>query len=109
MEIHFKDSKTERIFNSQKELNRKYGENAKKIQMRMQVLAQAINLEEVPSQPPDRRHQLSGDLEGKFAVDLKHPFRLIFEPSCPLEFLEDGGINLKKVTAVRILEVRDYH
>lgn len=75
----------------------------------MQVLAQANNLEEVPSLPPDRRHPLSGDLDGKFAVDLKHPFRLVFEPASTLEYLDDGGIDLKKVTAVRILEVMDYH
>lgn len=109
MEIIFKDKAMERIFNSERELKRKYGENAKKIQLRMQVLAQALNLSEVPSQPPDRRHPLTGNRMGFFAVDLKHPFRLVFEPIGKIEYLKDGGLDLEKVTSIQIIEVVNYH
>ncbi len=40
------------------------------IQIRMAVLSNAQNLSQVPSTPPDRRHMLSGDRAGQYAVDL---------------------------------------
>ena len=54
---------------------------AKVIMMRMAVLKAARNLALVPGTPPDRRHQLSGDRDEQFAVDLVHPHRLVFEPN----------------------------
>ena len=83
---------------------------AKAIMMRMAVLRAARNLALVPITRPDRRHQLSGDRDGQFAVDLVQPFRLVFEShheSVPRR--EDGGIDTGQVTAIRILEVTDYH
>lgn len=90
---------------------REYGaENAKKIRQRMAVLAAAACLEEVPIHSPDRRHELSGNRKGQFAVDLKHPQRLVFEPNHnPLPRKSDGGLDLKKINAVTIIEVEDYH
>lgn len=99
----------ERIFNSERELKKNFGENAIKIQMRMQVLAQAKNLSEVPSLPPDRRHPLTGNRFGMFAVDLKHPFRLVFAPVNSIEYLKEGAIDLEKVTSIKIIEVVNYH
>lgn len=100
----------EKIFNSEKELKRAYPQYAKKIQARMGVLKTAMHLGRVPTLPPDRCHQLSGQRAGTFAVDLTQPYRLIFEPaedSVPVK--EDGSIDLEKVTRIRILSVEDYH
>jgi proteic killer suppression protein len=67
-------------------------------------------LAEVPTEKPTRRHQLKGDLDGSFAVDLAHPFRLIFRPAMnPVPKKEDGGIDLDQVTAIQIDDVTDYH
>ena len=45
-----------------------------------------------------------------FAVDLKQPYRLLFEPALiPFPKKEDGSTDLDKITAVRILGVEDYH
>ena len=83
---------------------------AKKIKLRMAVLRAADCLEQVPVKPPDRRHELSGKLKGEFAVDLRHPYRLIFKPQHnPVPLKDDGGIDLTKVTAITILRVEDYH
>ena len=55
-------------------------------------------------------HQLKGNRDEQFAVDLVHPYRLVFEPNHdPLPRKEDGGINLEQVTAIKIMEVVDYH
>ena len=68
------------------------------------------NLSQVPHQPPFRRHELSGKLRGTYAVDLDHPYRLLFVPCHdPVPKLKDGGVDLEKVTAIEIRSVEDYH
>lgn len=78
--------------------------------IRMAVLRAARSLALVPPTPPDRRHQLSGNRDRQFAVDLIQPRRLVFEASQePVPRKEDGGIDTEQVTAIRILDVVDYH
>ena len=111
MEISFANRRLERSFNSEKELIRRFGApRARIIQARMAVLRGANNLGLVPRERPTRRHQLSQDRDEEFAVDLDHPYRLVFGPDHnPVPHLEDGGIDVSNVTAIRILEVVDYH
>ena len=111
MKITFKTVKLRKIFNSEKELLKKYGsENRKKIKLRMTVLKAASNLSHVPEGKPDRCHELEGTKKGQFAVDLKHPFRLIFYPDHdPLPLTHIGDLDLTRVTCIKILSVEDYH
>jgi len=111
MNIAFRTSKLQRIFNSETELKTTHGpQMAAVIRNRMVFLRAANNLDQVPVKPPFRRHQLTGEYKGCFAVDLKHPFRLIFRPiNDPLPSLEDGGIDLRRVTDIEIICVEDYH
>ena len=111
MEISFANRRLERAFNSEKELIRRFGvPMARKIQVRMAVLRGANNLGLVPRERPTRRHLLSQDRDEEFAVDLDHPYRLVFVPDHnPVPRLEDGGIDVSNVTAIRIQEVVDYH
>jgi proteic killer suppression protein len=109
MEIQFSNRKLQKIFGSEKELQRKYGMKARKIMMRMQVLKHARTLAEVPYLPPDRRHELKGELKGTFAVDITGNERLIFKPLGNPPRREDGGIDLSRVDGVEILDVGDYH
>ncbi|MEA1911015.1 MAG: killer suppression protein [Spirochaetota bacterium] len=111
MVITFDKAKLKKIFNESKRLDREFGNrNAKKIQIRMSVLRAALSLEQVPKVKPDRCHELTNNRKGTFAVDLEHPFRLVFRPNMdtvPLK--DDGGIDLAQVTTVKILGVEDYH
>lgn len=111
MDISFANRRLARTFNSARDLNRVYGQRmARVIKVRMAVLDAAENLSLVPTQKPDRRHQLSGDRDEQFAVDLVHPHRLVFEPDHdPVPRLENGGIDLEAVTVIQILDVVDYH
>jgi proteic killer suppression protein len=111
MEISFRKRKLEKIFNDEQRLVREYGrENADKIIDRMFALKEASNLDEIPTDKPYRCHQLDGDRKGEFAVDLKHPFRLVFEPDHdPVPLKDDGGIDKEAVTDIVIIEVSDYH
>jgi toxin HigB-1 len=101
----------ENIFNSEKELKRKYGnDSARKIMNRMAILKEATTLLEVPIDRPDRCHELKGDRKGQFSVDIKQPYRIYFKPNHnPIPFKQDGGIDLAKVTAIIIIEVEDPH
>ncbi len=110
MDIEFASSKLQKVLEDEKKLQRNYGERAKPIKLRLALLMQAECLADVPHTPPPRRHMLSEDRQGQFAVDLKHPWRLIFEPADePLPLLDDGSIDLSRVTKVRIIEITDYH
>jgi plasmid maintenance system killer protein len=111
VEIAFANRKLEKTFNDERALARTYGTDmTSKIKLRMAVLRAAGNLGQVPAEKPMRRHELTGDLKGHFAVDLVHPFRLVFRPTHePVPRKPDHGIDLEKVTAIEITSVTDYH
>ena len=111
MDVAFSTRKLEKIFNKEKELVREYGPvMARTIMMRMAVLRGAVNLTQVPQTKPPRRHQLTQDRDEQFAVDLVHPYRLVFMPNHdPIPRRMDGGIDTDSVTAIEILEVINYH
>jgi len=110
LNIIFADSKLERESNSAKSLVRRHGPvQAKIIQRRLVQLQAATVLDDMRS-VPGRFHPLTADRLGQFAMDLDGPHRLILEPADePLPRLADGGLDLAKVTVVRILGVEDYH
>jgi proteic killer suppression protein len=111
MEVSFATKRLAKILNSEKETVREFGSKlGKSIMRRLAVLEAANCLEDVPIRPPFRRHELKQNRKGQFAVDLEHPYRLIFKPNHnPIPVKADGGLNLKKITAIIILEMEDYH
>ena len=111
MEVGFERKKLARIFNSEKEIVRVYGSKLGKcIMSRLAVLEAAGSLMEIPVTPPFRRHELKQNRKGQIAVDLEHPFRLVFKPNHnPVPVKKDGGLDLKNISAITILKVDDYH
>jgi len=111
MEITFQNARLAKVFNSEQKLRQEFGPgNARAIMRRMMVLATAPSLSDVLYRSPERRHELRGDRAGTFAVDIKHPYRIIFKPNHdPLPLKADSSIDLERVTAVTILGVEDYH
>ena len=111
MEVLFQDQKLEKMCRSESLLTRKYGpEQTRFILRRLEDFASIDHLATLRSLPQARCHELKGNKEGTLAVDLKHPYRLIFEPANePLERKPDGGLDWTKVTVIRILTVEDYH
>lgn len=110
MDIVFLDARDAAKFNSLKELSRSYGaENARRILRRLDDLRAAANLETMRTLP-GRCHELKHDRAGQLAIDVRHPYRLIFEPANePVPRKADGGLDWVGVTSIRILEVEDYH
>lgn len=111
MEIYFKTKRLAKICSKQKEAIRALGMTmAKKLQQRMVELNAADSLHDISRLPPARCHPLSGDRQNQFSVDLEHPFRLLFiSTNEPLPRLPDGGLDLKKITEIEIIEICDPH
>jgi toxin HigB-1 len=111
VDIVFKSKKLEKTLNSEKEIYRKYGKEIGRLVMRrLQFLSSAPTLADVPQKPPERCHELRGERKGEFAVDLKHPYRLIFRPyHDPVPRKDDGGVDLNKITIIEIITIEDYH
>ncbi len=109
MNIVFSTKKLRKICNTQSLLIKEFGaEQAKKLGQRLDELRAADCLEDISHLPP-RCHELTGNLKGIFSVDLKHPYRLLFEPTAPVPLKEDGGIDREKIYSVTILQVEDTH
>ena len=110
MDIVFENSKFEEECNNQRLLVKNHGaDRAKRIQKRLNSLLYANVLEDMRN-VPGRCHELVHDRAGQLALDLDHPYRLIFEPANhPIPTKLDGGLNWNQVTAVRIIGVENYH
>ncbi|MBA2883165.1 proteic killer suppression protein [Desulfosalsimonas propionicica] len=111
MEIYFKTKRLAKICNNQKEAIKIHGTKmAAKLGQRMFELNAAKSLKDISRLPPARCHQLSGNRQNQFSVDLEHPFRLLFIPANePLPRLPDGGFDLEKITEIEIIAIIDTH
>ncbi len=113
MDIYYKTRPLEKICNSFKESQKKYGKKlARKLHQRLAELKAANNLEGMSDFPSARCHELSSDSnrKGQMSVDVEHPKRLIFIVAMePVPRKEDGGIDRSEVTKIEIIEIVDYH
>jgi proteic killer suppression protein len=80
------------------------------IRRRLDDFAAAQVLSDISKLPQVRCHELSGDRSGMLAVDLEHPYRLIFIPADdPIPLKADGGLDWNNVRTIKIVEIADYH
>jgi proteic killer suppression protein len=110
MEIQFKTGKLLKSCTDTRAMIKVHGpERAKVLRLRLDQLRAAPNLAAMKGLP-GRCHELSSDMKGALAVDLDGPYRLIFKPTDdPPPRLSDGGLDWDAVTAIRVVDVRDYH
>ena len=111
VDVYFKTRKLARVFNSERELKKRYGDRmARTIAIRLAVLKNARNLSMVPASPPDRLHKLAGKRKNQYAVDLVQPWRLVFEPAQGAGVTGmAAGRDVGGARAITIVEVVDYH
>ena len=111
MEISFSSDRLATLLNSERELVRNYGQRtARALRARLLTLEGATTLSQVPNTPPERRHQLTGNRDEQYAVDVGPQFRLVFIPDHdPFPRRRDGGVDTDLVTAIVITQVVDYH
>lgn len=112
MLLYFSDRKLKRSIENNTERKKRFGiEMANKIDLRMEALLAAKNLADFlpPFSGPERCHELNGILKGVFSVDLKHPYRLLFQPIEDQRKekydLQDWG----KIDEVTIVGIKDTH
>lgn len=109
MDIEFKTTKLKKTCEDFDLAKRVWGEKrARTIIRRINEIQSAESIADLNHAPPTRCHILEPRHKGVYAVDVVHPFRLLFQA-----ISEDGAllgnVNPSQVTRVRILEVRDYH
>jgi plasmid maintenance system killer protein len=111
VEVFFRNRKLQKQCNSENEMLCAFGKKrAEKLKTRLAELRAVANLALIPSTPPSRCHELSGNRQGQLSVDLDHPFRLVFIPANePVPTKPDGGLDWRRVTAVEVVEIVDPH
>ena len=98
MEISYKNNKIKNVCTDAKVSDRTYGkEMSEKIQMRIGEIEAADTVEDMIKFHIGRCHSLINNRKGQYAVDLVHPYRLIFE--------KRGN----EIQVVHIVEIVDYH
>lgn len=76
----------------------------------MSELHAAIFLSDISHLPPARLHELTGNRNGLFSVDLGHPYRLLFiQNNEPTPVKDDGGLDKTHINKIKIIEIEDTH
>ncbi len=98
LEIKYSKKSVEKICTNASAAEKKYGQAmAVKIQMRIGEIQTTASVEEMLRFKIGRCHLLTGNRKGQYAVDLVHPYRLVF--------VKLGD----EVQIANILEIVDYH
>lgn len=98
MQIEFKNNKIRKLCTNAHEAEKTYSkEMAEKIQMRIDQISAALSVEMMIQFKIGRCHQLKGKRKEQYAMDLVHPYRLVFE--------KKGN----EIQIANIIEIVDYH
>ena len=98
MVITYRNKTIEKKCTDAKYAEKSYGiDMAIKIQMRIDQITAADTVEEMIRLNIGRCHPLTGNRKGQYAVDLVHPYRLVFE--------KHGNV----IQIAHIMEIVDYH
>ncbi len=98
MEITYKNRKIKKVCTIISYAEKEYGRRmAEKIHQRVDEIRAAETVELLIRYQIGRCHILSENRKGQYAMDLVHPYRLVFE--------KDG----QELRIVKILEIVDYH
>ncbi|MBO8154785.1 hypothetical protein [Thermovirga sp.] len=111
MDVSFKTRKLERILAKKEKILTTWGHQAGlKVMQRLKELEAAPNLFCLTKRKSLHFHLLKGDRSGTYAINVWRGLRMVFEPNHnPPPRLEDGSIDLSRVTCITILEVGNYH
>lgn len=98
MEITYKNNKIRKICTDIKVAEKTYGaQMAEKIDMRIGEISASDTVEMMIQFRVGRCHPLTQNRKGQYAMDLVHPYRLVFEK------------NGNEIQIANILEIVDYH
>ncbi len=110
MNIDFKNNRIRKALSDAREIQKAFGNMAKKVSQRMEQLRAAPTLADMQTYQAARCHELKGERKGEWAVDISVNHRMIFEINQhPVPVNKDGSVNTSKVTDIMIIETTDYH
>ena len=112
MQIFFRTNKLAKVCNNKSVAVKKLGKiSAAKLMQRLSQInaADKLSVLMLPAMP-GRCHKLKANRLNQYAMDLKHPCRLIFEPSNGTPgWKQENMIIENKVKEITIVEIKDYH
>lgn len=98
MQIEYKNNRIEEICTNVSKAEKKHGkEMAEKIHLRIKQISAATSVEMLLQYRIGRCHHLKGNRKEQYAMDLIHPYRLVFE--------KEGN----EIQIAYIMEIVDYH
>lgn len=98
LQISYKNKKIEKICTDTSYARKKHGiDMAKKIHQRINEIQASDDVETMLKYGIGRCHELKADRSGEYAVDLVHPYRLIF------------SVKENEIVIALIKEIIDYH
>ncbi len=110
MQVDFNDKKLRKYLTDAREMQKAFGNMAKKVSQRMEQFRAAPTLADMVNYPAARCHQLKGERSGEWAVDISVNHRMVFRINQnPIPLNRDGTVNALKVTEIMIIETADYH
>lgn len=112
MELVIPDKKLKKALENDAERRKRFGpEMATKIKIRINNLAAAECLADFwpPKSGPERCHELQGGMKGKFSVDVKQPYRLLFTVQEEREAFEEERERWAAIKRIEIVGVEDTH
>jgi proteic killer suppression protein len=111
VKVTYKNEKTRKLCEDAKTGQKQFGDvAARQLRKRIRMLLEADTLSDIPHTPPPRLHLLSGYKEPTCGVVVYRGLRIVLEPADdPLPFLDDGGVDKRRVRSVQIVTVEDYH
>jgi proteic killer suppression protein len=103
MEISFKDKKLKKHCEDITSLKKSYGAQAPTIMQRINEIKAAESLLDISKLPHLRLHPLQGTYKNCYAIDIKHPYRIIISP-------QNGTTqDYKTIGQIMIIDIIDYH
>ena len=109
MELTYRTKKLQNICENpkyNKELIKEYGiEVANKLPKRIKELKAFSSLIDVPTNPPFRRHKLTGNRYNQFSVSITQQYRLLFKQKDENIIIED----LRNIKEIEIMEVSKHY
>lgn len=110
MKIEYKNNKLKKSFSDSRQIAKSYGTRAKNVKKRLEELVAATSLLDISMLPQANLHELKTPRKGEFAVDISANYRITFIPANdPVPYKEDGGLDLQRITEIKINSVEDYH
>lgn len=98
MQVEYKNSKIAEVCTDISKAEKRHGkEMAEKIHLRIKQISAATSVEMLLQYKIGRCHQLKGKRKTQYAMDLVHPYRLVFE--------KKGN----EIQIAYIKEIVDYH